>query len=579
MADRRYTSPHKSSTAQRTDNDSTANATTTTSTHGQLLSPPAVLSSWRSLTKNPYNTVRGRNPINHKRQSITAVRSFLALVPVEEEDDDDDESYMNAATTATLDDMAGGLLVDEDEEAAAATTTAHLLTPLPAAPQPQRSFGDQSATTHSYTTTNNNNNNHHHRRPAASKDETASQVAEGTLRALRDLALEEALELNTALRYWSHRWERPLLSWLEAGPSVWTSATGYRHRHVGERVAQLQAVLARRCAAIGELQTHLLRAGWQQGVAQWGVLDQFQTVSGVDGSIRDDDKGTLLRRQTPETTSDLRQLSITRQAKNHISKVTDPHSDYPLSPSPPPPPLTSPVPLSQQSLDDSHHPGVMSTSSTSSTNRGFRRSSSHVGGGKADVIGTPSAHVLVHKGDGEGLYTDHPDFVAEWTVDAITLVRRHLYRASNGLVKLPYQDKWMSTSPDGHEGDARSLPSWVTRVRRKTATTTSSLDEDDARNEDEAQLILKVSDLNLMLMEVSELLNVMEDIMLMQRQRRLERMQAPGWLRRNWYVVSTIGPLALWLAYKGHTKSIVSNAFAHIRQLIKDRLTDPFMAM
>ena len=56
------------------------------------------------------------------------------------------------------------------------------------------------------------------RNTAMSASETASQLAEGTLRALRDLALDEAVELQVALRFWNDRWERPLLSWLEAGP-------------------------------------------------------------------------------------------------------------------------------------------------------------------------------------------------------------------------------------------------------------------------------------------------------------------------------------------------------------------------
>jgi hypothetical protein len=52
--------------------------------------------------------------------------------------------------------------------------------------------------------------------------------------------------------------------------SVWTSTQGYNHQEIGRKVSQIQAVLARRCAAVGELQQHLLRAGWHRGVAQWG---------------------------------------------------------------------------------------------------------------------------------------------------------------------------------------------------------------------------------------------------------------------------------------------------------------------
>jgi hypothetical protein len=54
--------------------------------------------------------------------------------------------------------------------------------------------------------------------PVVSCSETASQLAEGTIRALRDLELDEAMELHRSLQYWTKRWERPLLSWLEAGP-------------------------------------------------------------------------------------------------------------------------------------------------------------------------------------------------------------------------------------------------------------------------------------------------------------------------------------------------------------------------
>ena len=71
---------------------------------------------------------------------------------------------------------------------------------------------------------------------------------------------------------------------------VWTSERGYDHRKVGRKVAQIQAVLARRCASIGELQEHLLRAGWQRGVAQWGVLGdggQWAAVAGFGGALPD----------------------------------------------------------------------------------------------------------------------------------------------------------------------------------------------------------------------------------------------------------------------------------------------------
>ena len=182
MADRRYSSPSRGGGG---DNRPTTTTLTMPFPFSSSSPSPTVGAggiSWSVLTKNPYNVVRGRQPINHKRQSISAVRSFLALVPVDEE-----EALQDFSETDYLEHCNDPFL-----------------SPLPAHARAS-SFGD--STTHS-----------HRASVAASKDETASQVAEGTLRALRDLALEEALELNTALRFWSHRWERPLLSWLEAGP-------------------------------------------------------------------------------------------------------------------------------------------------------------------------------------------------------------------------------------------------------------------------------------------------------------------------------------------------------------------------
>lgn len=60
-----------------------------------------------------------------------------------------------------------------------------------------------------------------HSAPSAaivSQSETASQLAEGLVRALRDAELQEAVELHASLQYWTKRWDRPILSWLEAGP-------------------------------------------------------------------------------------------------------------------------------------------------------------------------------------------------------------------------------------------------------------------------------------------------------------------------------------------------------------------------
>ena len=100
------------------------------------------------------------------------------------------------------------------------------------------------------------------------KSEIAYRLAEGTIRTMRNLVLDEAADLHHALKFWSSRYEQPFLSYVEAGP--YFRKHTYDHSSVGVKVSQIQAVLARRIGVIGELQQHLLRAGWQRGVAQWG---------------------------------------------------------------------------------------------------------------------------------------------------------------------------------------------------------------------------------------------------------------------------------------------------------------------
>ena len=134
----------------------------------------------------------------------------------------------------------------------------------------------QDSSIHSTNTTSGNKNNPNGNNNQAADAEMAARLAEGTLRAYRDLALDEATELHSALHHWTLRWERPFLGWLEAGPTVWFSDKGYSPYSAGKKVSQIQAVLARRCAVIGEIQQHLWRANWQRGVAEWGMLGHGQ---------------------------------------------------------------------------------------------------------------------------------------------------------------------------------------------------------------------------------------------------------------------------------------------------------------
>jgi hypothetical protein len=141
-----------------------------------------------NLFQNPYISVRGGGLVQQsRRSSIEAVRSFLSVVPPVS-DINDHTSEASSSHTDSLEGQA-------------------------------RSFfwpsynGDRSRQPYHNSSVQVSGPLH------ASPSETASQLAEGTLRAFRDVALDEAVELHEALRYWSYRWERPILSWLEAGPT------------------------------------------------------------------------------------------------------------------------------------------------------------------------------------------------------------------------------------------------------------------------------------------------------------------------------------------------------------------------
>lgn len=122
------------------------------------------------MFNNPYNSVRGRHS---SQSSMAAIRSLLPLVPLQE-----------------------GLSRVDCLELPATSKEDSLFSP-------PSLFDDETR---------------RRLKQYVSPSETASQLAEGTIRALRDLALDEAVELHAALRYWTERWERPLLSWVEAGP-------------------------------------------------------------------------------------------------------------------------------------------------------------------------------------------------------------------------------------------------------------------------------------------------------------------------------------------------------------------------
>lgn len=435
------------------------------------------------MLQNPYTSVRGRHPCP---SSLNAVRSLLTLVPVIQEQ------------TLITDVKASNV-----ENA----------NPLGESIEWQWQASIRAKATKSSTS------------------ETASQLAEGTIRALRDLALDEAIELHDILQFWTSRWERPLLSWLEAGPRVWMSPTGYNHQLVGLRVSQIQAVLARRCAAIGELQQHLLRAAWQKGVAQWGVLGQggqWAAVAGFDGAMGDEPMAPKLSSSSSSSHTESRRLS------SDIDQLS--------RPAPPSP-----------------HVGLMRAESIQSVVDTDPNSSFYYG----------HAHVSVRRSDGGEIMTDDPALAA-WSVDAMRIIRDQLLRAGNGLIPLPRIENWTNNSStdeliaDGLNNCDQSFPKWA-------SCPSSFVEEGDDLSENLREPTrVTISDLPLMASEVSDLLNSMEVIMNVQRNRRLDKLKPQSSFRRNWYMTATGAPMAFYIVYK-----LLKDGYGlHLARFIKDKFLE-----
>jgi hypothetical protein len=144
--------------------------------------------------KNPYNAVRGRET---QLSSFTAVRSLVALVSATTFSEPSKAYEMSPSASSAVQTEPGTSSIQDDEMFETSNVPENASSVPPPPPYDVLQNSPKGISTPS---------------------ETASQLAEGTIRALRDIALEEAVELQVALRYWNYRWERPLLSWLEAGP-------------------------------------------------------------------------------------------------------------------------------------------------------------------------------------------------------------------------------------------------------------------------------------------------------------------------------------------------------------------------
>jgi hypothetical protein len=240
---------------------------------------------------------------------------------------------------------------------------------------------------------------------------------------------------------------------------------------VGQKVSQIQAVLARRCASIGELQQHLWRAGWQQGVAQWGVIGEgtgkWATVVGGDGALENDYPSTSVTTTSSTSTSvasNGKRISVNdndnNDDSNHPTKSTVDERHEALPQSNTANDETVVLPSSNHLLH--HHvvpkkepvellPHAAEIGRNSNSNHrddddngtaSSLLSSSHGHYYSSHGNGRSAANfVTVARSRGGNIVSHDPAFVA-WTVDALRMVRDQVYRAGDGLHELPYYENW-----------------------------------------------------------------------------------------------------------------------------------------
>jgi hypothetical protein len=174
-------------------------------------------------------------------------------------------------------------------------------------------------------------------------------------------------------------------------------------------------------------------------------------------------------------------------------------------------------------------------------------------------------------------------------VDAMKLIRRHLFRAGNGRVPIPCESNWVVAqsqyegiqSPIQKSNPSRKLPLWASEVVNQGRLESTRQFESNLSAPSEHRVT--ITDLPLMVSEVSELLDIMEGMMVIQRQRRLDRLQPPSWLRSNWYIVVTVAPslafLMRRLSTKGYGKQAIKFVVQRVTTFFRERVVDPVAAM
>jgi len=534
---------------------------------------------------DPYKTVTGSSHMlpTHHRSSVNAVRNLLEFVDVDNGDNSSDESLslwngksmsIEAALSKGSDSINSGEALMQSEEESQGSFDQD---------QPGLSKILSFSGLNSMSVGPGGDKKTKKNRRHVSKAVTASRLGEGTIRAMRDLALNEALELHHALRFWTARLERPLLYYLEFGPRLWASQDDDHHATIGRKVSQLQAVLARRCSSIGELQQHLWRAGWQSGVENWGALGQgeWAAVVGSHGAIGDENHHLV---------------NDQRIAKEEKRSFFD----------------------SIRGRGDS---------------KGSRKSN------KNDYYA--ESHLFVNNVRGGQIVSNDPA-LASWSIDAIRVVRDQLYSAGNGVNPLPFYENWPREQRHFDNGEMNQeetstarlgdsmisqgshgafednsyegvldIPLWATCDAGYDASNSSSLHvgkestgdiscilsnseivEGEGKEAAHPNKIIEpqdavgdvvISDLSLMAAEVTEILTSMEMYMTLQRKRRLDKLKPPSRIVRNWYVAAIGIPIAGYVAYnltKGNLGArLASEVYQKIVSFCAEHVSEPLQSI
>lgn len=356
--------------------------------------------------------------------------------------------------------------------------------------------------------------------------------------------------------------------------------------------------MARRCAAIGELQQHLLRAGWQRGVAQWGVLGQGGQWATVQGTY-------VMTEDTAAVAAESLRQGVTNisPGERRASYEQRDLSESLASMSALPPAR----PISRIGLVNEPYPSRKANQSKSTDRKAWNREKGYY----ASVFVRNEDNGQIHMNDAA---------LAEWSVDAMALIRNLLERASNGEVTLPYEHHWKPNGRNldkrkpssealsetssqhgeliieeeerevelaGEEDDEgfdphRQLPVWAKWVPKQSLGNSVEVERlKDGTLHNEENVV--ISNLPLMAAEVTELLNSIEDIMSSQRNRRMKKLRPPSMFRRRWYLTAFGVPIGTYVIHhlvtNGYASKLINTTKLQLYKFFQEHVVQPFMAM